>query len=309
MSEIELTDEQANALHGTIDADTGFRYHSPGDASYFTEGQRQRHRLLTLAKTISNNLRVYRDGEMTFGVRPGRAADGDTVAAYAGCSAVELTDDATNYVYLTAADLAAGDSVTVSTEGFPAQSQTPHVPLAAVAAAGGAYGPDDIVDCRAAAAMSLGSGLTAAQANTLTGGSASNADALHVHDSAGLASGVRALTPLASVTGVNNGDGLGMFTIQIVDALGNPIADKYFISLWTSNGDKGEPYPYALGFDGVGGYGTVIREITPEVEYEMITSSSGMVKRAIAVASDGTYWVTVKIGGLLCSGSVMVTGA
>ena len=41
MSEIELTDDQANALHGTTDAETGFRYHSPGDAGYFTEGQRQ----------------------------------------------------------------------------------------------------------------------------------------------------------------------------------------------------------------------------------------------------------------------------
>jgi len=309
MSEIELTDDQANALHGTTDAGTGFRYHSPGDAGYFTEGQRQRHRLLTLAKAIANSLRVYRDGEMTFGVRPGRARDGDSAWVHAGCEAVALTDDATNYVYLTAADLAAGDSVSVSTEGFPDQADSPHVPLAQIAVADGTYGPDDITDCRSAAALMVGSAMTAAQANTLVDGSESNADELHVHDYAGLESDARALMPVATVTGVDNADGTATFTVQIADDDGNAIAGKHLIRLWVSNGEKGEPVSVAVAFDHVSGYGTPVREIAAESDYEVITNSAGQARRTLVAPSDGTYWVTAAVGTHLRSGSVAVTGA
>ena len=309
MSEIELTDEQANALHGTTDADTDFRYHSPGDAGYFTEGQRQRHRLLTIAKAISNSLRVYRDGELTFGVRPGRVRNGDACCVHSGIAGVALTDDATNCVYMTAADLAAGDSVSVSTDGFPAQSVVPHTPLAEIDVAGGVYGPDDISDRRGLAAFALGSAMSAEDANALVAGVTSNADALHVHSVAGLQAAVRALMPVASVTGIDNGDGTAVFTIQITDAEGGALSGKHFIRVWTSNGDRGEPVPSATAFDSMIGFGTETREVEAEVEYEMITNSGGLVKRMVTVPSDGTYWVTVQIGPHLRSAGVAITGA
>lgn len=308
MSEIELTDEQANALHGTTDADTGFRYHSPGDAGYFTEGQRQRHRLLTLAKAISNSLRVFADGPMTFGVRPGRARNGGSLHAHAGCGAVALTDDATNYVYLTAADLAAGDSVSVSTSGFPNQSATPHIPLAQIAVSDGSYGVGDITDCRGAAALTLGSSLASADANTLVGGSGSNADSLHVHSIAGLEASAKALVPMISLTAVDNSDGTATITAQMVDAEDNPIAAEHLVRIWTSNGELGEPIAVGTAFDQVPSYGAEIREIAAEADYEVISNSSGQVRRTLAVSADGTYWVTAAVGPHLGSTSVAITG-
>ncbi len=303
MTELQLTDAEANALHGTIDSDTDFKYHSPGDASYFTEGQRQRHRLLTLAKAISNSLRIYRDGALSFGVRPGIAGDGDAIYAHGGSADNALTDDATNCIYLTASDLAAGDTVTVNTAGFPLQSQTPHIPLAEIATAAGGYGFDDITDLRSASAMALHSAMTAANANTLVGGWASVADALHIHSIAGLDADVRAMTPALDLVGTDDADGTGSVSIQVVDVYtGDPIAGRYLVRCWIAEADCGAPAAQ-IGFSISAG--TQVREITANADYEVISDLAGLV--VMNIAADGIYYVMAEVDGKIYSTSVAIT--
>ncbi|MHC4718665.1 MAG: hypothetical protein ACYS5V_16985, partial [Planctomycetota bacterium] len=146
MSETDLTAAAADALSGTTDAGTGLTYPAIGESTYYTTMYRLIRRLLTLAVMPGNQLRVYRDGELTFGVRPGQVALGTTMVSYAGCAAGSLTNNQTNYVYLTVADLLAGDSASVSTTGFPADG-TFFVPLAEIVTAAGTYTIDDITDC------------------------------------------------------------------------------------------------------------------------------------------------------------------
>ncbi len=304
MSEIQLTDAEANALHGTTDSDTDFKYHSPGDAGYFTEGQRQRHRMLTIAKAISNALRVYRDGSLTFGVRPGTAGDGETAYSYAGSTANELTDDATNYIYL---DIDSAElRLVCNTTGLPGASATPHIPLATIITADGGYGFDDITDLRASAVFALLSAMTAANANTLVAGSASNADALHVHSAAGLQDAVQDLMPTIMLTGTDEADGTGGMSIEVKDAAGNNLTQRFRVRTWLSTSDFGAPV--ADNNFGVGVAGTELREITANADYEAITDATGLVEMAMNVAVDGTYYVMAEIDGRIYSGSVAITG-
>lgn len=98
-------------------------------------------------------LEVYKDGALTFAVRSGRFLDGVTVRNYAGATGQSLTDDATNYIYLT---LAA--ALTKNTTGFPS---TPHIPLATIVTASGAYDPDTAVtDYRGRSIFQPAGGLT-----------------------------------------------------------------------------------------------------------------------------------------------------
>lgn len=188
MTETALSDVQAAALSGATDADCAAVYPAIGEAAYHNTAARMLQRIMSLAKMPGNSLRVYKDGDLTFGVRPGKYYNGDSLITYAGATAQTLTDDATNYIYL-----AATGTLTKNTSGFPTPSVTPHIPLATVATASGVYLYTAITDCRDRAIFAIAGAagnaeadaffaatdITGAQAETLTDGSI--ADALHKH--------------------------------------------------------------------------------------------------------------------------------
>ena len=157
MAENALTDAEALALAGTTDTETDFAYHTVGQSTYYLDGFRQRHRILTILKA-ANELRVFQDGDLTFGVRAGRYLDGDTPVDYAGASAQDLTNNATNYIYLTA-----DGTLTVNTTGFPTPSETPQLALATIVTAAGTYGTGDVTDYRGRALFRPAGGLARAQ--------------------------------------------------------------------------------------------------------------------------------------------------
>jgi hypothetical protein len=195
MSELYPADEELNALSGTTDGEQDVPFLTIGESPYYTSFYKMLYRLLDVARR-AGDLRVHKDGALTFGVRAGKFLNGSSAVAFPGASGQALTDNATNSVYL-----AADGTLTVSTSGFPDPSTTPHLPLAAIETASGEYAHGDITDLRgraiyhlaaglsaglsnAAAAFFAGTDLTGAEAETLT--DCSNADALHVHGSAGL---------------------------------------------------------------------------------------------------------------------------
>lgn len=145
-NELYPADATLNALSGTDDA-TGVPYPAIGESPYYTTFYRMLYRLLDVAR-LGDRLRVVKDGELTFGIRPGRYDAGGERRTFGGTEGESLADDAVNTVYLDAA----GD-VQVATDGLPAAG--PVVPLAEIAvgsssAAGlsGQYGFEDITDLR-----------------------------------------------------------------------------------------------------------------------------------------------------------------
>jgi hypothetical protein len=152
MTERYPDDDALNALSGLTDAGTGLPLPAIGESPYFTSFYRLADHINRMLAPV-NQLRVYKDGDLSFGVRPGWLQSGDDAIEYAGAESQALTDDAVNSVYLTVS----GTTVTlnVSTSGFPTPSVTPHWPLAtiatgshSVAATAGNYTHADITDHR-----------------------------------------------------------------------------------------------------------------------------------------------------------------
>ena len=149
MTESALTTAVANALSGTTDSDLDVTFCEIGEATYHATDYKKEAIILRLLKDIPSTCRVFKDGDLTFGVRAGYFLDGDTVRTYSGASAQALTDDDTNYIYLTTAGV-----LTVNITGFPTPSETPHIRLATILTASSEYAHTDIVQYRSTAMLS-----------------------------------------------------------------------------------------------------------------------------------------------------------
>ena len=164
--EIYPSDAALNLLSGTTDSDSN-EIHIAIGSEYYTDAYKKDH-MNILARAQSNSLRVCKVGDLTCGVYPGKYLNGDSLVTYAGAATQVLTDDATNYLYLTAAG-----TLTVNTTGFPVPSVTSHIRLASIAvgsasaaAVSGEYNQVDIVDYRGTSLLSI-SGAAAGDLNNL----------------------------------------------------------------------------------------------------------------------------------------------
>ncbi len=125
------------------DEETGVEYIPTGTAPYYLHFRRLLYRLL-LATRRANDLRVYDEGGLDVGVKPGKFWLGTELISYAGSSGNTLADDKPNiYIYLDAS----GSLVTNEYSGFPNMATTPHVRLAQVSTSSGDIG--SITDRRA----------------------------------------------------------------------------------------------------------------------------------------------------------------
>ena len=141
MAEAYPTDNELLNLQS--DAETGVEYIPTGAAPYYLHFRKLLHRLL-LASRRANDLRVYDEGGLDIGVKPGKFWLGTTLVGYAGSSGNTLADDKANiYIYLDAS----GSLVTNEYSSFPDMATTPHVRLAQVSTSGGDIG--SITDRRA----------------------------------------------------------------------------------------------------------------------------------------------------------------
>lgn len=141
MAEVYPTDNEL--LNMLSDSETGVEYIPTGTAPYYLHFRKLLYRLL-LATRRANDLRVYDEGGLDIGVKPGKFWLGTELISYAGSSGNTLADDKPNiYIYLDAS----ASLVTNEYNGFPDMTTTPHIRLAQVSTSGGDI--DSITDCRA----------------------------------------------------------------------------------------------------------------------------------------------------------------
>ena len=127
MSELYPSDNELNAMSGRSDAGQEVLFPAIGESPYYTSFYRMLSRLLDVSRR-AGDLRVYKDGEMTFGVRGGEFADGGTIRQVQPVRQQPLADDAVNYIFI-----AADGTLAVNQTGFPDPAAAPHLPLATIA--------------------------------------------------------------------------------------------------------------------------------------------------------------------------------
>jgi hypothetical protein len=141
MAETYPTDNEL--LNIQSDNQTGVEYIPTGTAPYYLHFRKLLYRLL-LAAQRANDLRVYDEGGLDVGVKPGKFWLGTELVSYAGSSGNTLADDKPNiYIYLNSS----GSLVTNEYTGFPNMATTPHIRLAQVCTSGGDI--ESVTDCRA----------------------------------------------------------------------------------------------------------------------------------------------------------------
>lgn len=139
----EVYPPDSDLLNMQSDVETGVEYIPTGTAPYYLQFRKLLYRLL-LASRRANDLRVYDEGGLDVGVKPGAFWLGTQLVGYTGSSGNTLADDKQNiYIYLDSS----GSLVTNEYSGYPSMATTPHVRLAQVTTSGGNI--DSITDRRA----------------------------------------------------------------------------------------------------------------------------------------------------------------
>jgi hypothetical protein len=141
MAEVYPSDNEL--LNMQSDSETGIEYIPTGTAPYYLHFRKLLYRLLLSARR-ANDLRVYDEGGLDVGVKPGKFWLDTGLINYAGSSGNTLADDKANiYIYLNSS----GILVINEYSSFPDMAATPHIRLAQVSTSGGDI--DSIIDCRA----------------------------------------------------------------------------------------------------------------------------------------------------------------
>ncbi|MHC4435728.1 MAG: hypothetical protein ACYS3S_00095 [Planctomycetota bacterium] len=140
MAEVYPSDNEL--LNMQSDSETGVEYIPTGMAPYYLHFRKLLYRLL-LSTRRANDLRVYDEGGLDVGVKPGKFWLGTVLVNYAGSTGNTLADDKANiYIYLNSS----GTLVTNEYSSFPVMAATPHIRLAQVCTSSGDI--DSITDCR-----------------------------------------------------------------------------------------------------------------------------------------------------------------
>ncbi len=141
MAEVYPSDNEL--LNIQSDSETGVEYIPTGTSPYYLHFRKLLYRLL-LATRRANDLRVFDEGGLDIGVKPGKFWHGTQLVSYPGSTGNTLADDKLNiYIYLDSS----GNLVIDEYDGFPDMTDTLHIRLAAVTTSGGDI--VSITDCRA----------------------------------------------------------------------------------------------------------------------------------------------------------------
>jgi hypothetical protein len=169
----ETYPDDASLLSLTEDQATGVEYIPTGRSPYVLEFRKLVQRVL-LASERANDLRVYQEGDLTFGVRAGRCFVSNSTVGFAGAAGVTVSSDTTVYVWLDSAG-----ALQTSAVGLPSD-RTGFVPLAEVEV--GTSAITSVTDLRGEAFLqilglpSMGLVATAAEINQALSGIAASVD-------------------------------------------------------------------------------------------------------------------------------------
>lgn len=216
------------------DSETGVEYIATGTAPYYLEFRKLLYRLI-VATRRANDLRVFDEGGLDVGVKPGKFWLGTQLVEYAGSTGNTLADDKSDiYIYLDSA----GSLVIDEYSSFPDMTTVAHVRLAIVTTSGGDI--TSIIDCRTGHNMIVPFGAGGIQRiveahtsdDTLTTGESGS-----VHTNLGATGTIKLTLPASASDGVTF-----TFGVQVGQELR---IDPGSAAIRDSSGQTSDKYKYA----------------------------------------------------------------
>ena len=119
-----------------------------------------------------------------------------------------------------------------------------------------------------------------------------------------LASDALGYLPKLTMTDQNNSNGTGQMTIQVQDANGTSLENRYFMRVWVSTADMAAAVASTAFTVSTG---AAIQTITANADIVVLSTAAGLVVMAITVTGGGTRYVMAEIGGRVYSKRVIVT--
>jgi hypothetical protein len=255
-------------LSGLTDALTGVYYPAKGEGlDWYVSFVKCIYRLIKNVSVVSG-LRVCRNGDREFYVNPGMYFDGNTLRPYQNNIAGTLSDNATNYVYLTLDGV-----VRVSATAFPDPAVTRHIRLATIRLANGSYSDDDIVDYRQAHLWQA--------AGPISNIAAAAIGLSHLSDS------VAAMLPKLAFSVSGENANMNTVTIQVQNARGEALAGRFLIQGWLSDAAYAGETPTAPAIAATWTAGQLIEETTAKKRWLVLTDSTG--RAVLSITEPGTH--------------------
>ncbi len=145
MAEQKLDAADLLALSGTVDSLSGVLHLTKGGGyDWYNDFAAAIHRIGLCVAPLG--CRVYKDADLTCGVRAGKYWWAGVLTTYAGATGQALSDDSTNRIYINAAS----GALVITTDAWSTLASTAHIRLAEIVTADGVYDITDITDLRGA---------------------------------------------------------------------------------------------------------------------------------------------------------------
>lgn len=172
---------------------------------------------------------------------------------------------------------------------------------------GGADAVVAALDAKTDGYIIVGNGTTAASVAVSGDATLANTGAVTIANNAvtdaKVSSALQDSIPQITVSGVDNTDGTGTFTVQVKDAAGNNLEEYFKVNVWRAASAYAAPAA-ATGFATASG--TLKRTLTANADLEVITTSAGAA--TFTVTDAGAHHVMAEIDGRIYTGTVTVTG-
>jgi hypothetical protein len=286
MTEVFPSTSTLEALSGLTDTLTGVYYPAKGEGlDWYASFVKCIYRLVKNI-TCLTGLRVVKVDDLSFGVKPGTFFDGNVLRTYAGLDSQDLTDNATNYIYL----LADG-TLTVNTSGFPDAATTRHLRLATITTADETFSDSDITDYRQSHLMQIAGPVSHIA-------SAAIAAAQLTDDLAGC-------VPAVSIgVGTESSNAIAV-TIQILNAKSRSVSGRFLINTWLSDSQYGGRTATAPSAGISCTAGGILATAEAGKHWQIVTDATGKTVLSIGEAGTHTWYLNVEIDGKVYAGGAI----
>ena len=119
-----------------------------------------------------------------------------------------------------------------------------------------------------------------------------------------LSAALQDMIPKLSLGFTDGADGTGVITVQVQDAAGNSLAERFRVRAWIGDTDYGAPVAKTAFTVGTG---TLLQTVEDKADLETITDATGLLSVTANIAATGTIYIMAEVDGRIYSVECNIT--